>query len=236
MASLRQEEKAMGVRNETVLRVDTTLAGLEALRNDSEVSAFEEAAGTVVVSEGVGLRLTISAGQASPAPGRLLRLPRERLVLETSNRWTRVSMEYPGGVEEVAGIGLTLVRACDATALENATPTAFGFNIEMVYDQDSGETAIQYLGRRLLRTPVGLVEGETRFGGSARIVLPEAESRLSVVIEPRHQSLDTPKVFLAMNQHFEGGRVPSADEMTERMSALWKRASAFATDLDARTT
>ena len=226
----------MGVRNETVLRIDITLAGLEALRHDSEVSAFEAAAGTVVVTEGVGLRLTISAGQASPAPGRLLRLPRERLVLETSKRWTRVSMEYPTGVDEVAGVGRTVARACDATTLEDATPTAFGFNIEMVYDQDSGEKAIEYLGHRLLRPPVGLVEGETRFGGSGRIVLAEAESQLSVVVEPRHQSLDTTEVFLAMNQHFDGGRVPSADEMTERMSALWKRVHAFATDLDARTT
>ena len=226
----------MAVRNETVLQVDTTLAGLQALRDDSEVSAFQEAAGTVVVPEGVGLRLTITAGQASPAPGRLLRLPRERLVLETSNHWTRVSVEYPANVEEVSGVARTVVAACDATALEDAIPAAFGFNIEMVYDQDSGETAIQYLGRRLLRPPVGLVEGETRFGGSARIVLPEPESRLSVVVEPRHQSLDTAKVFLAMNQHFEGGRVPSADEMMERMGALWNRAHAFATDLDARTT
>lgn len=226
----------MGVRNETVLRMDTTLAGLEALRLDSEVSAFEAAAGTVVVAERAGLRLTISAGQASPAPGRLLRLPRERIVLETSNRWTRVSVEYPARVGEVAGVGRTLARACDATALGDAIPTAFGFNIEMVYDQDSGEKAIDYLGRRLLRQPVGLVEEESCFGGSARIVLPEPEGRLSVVVEPRFQSLDTTEVFLAMHQHFDRGSLPSADEVTERMSALWQRAHVFATNLDARTT
>ncbi len=226
----------MGVRNETVLQMNTTLAGLEALRLDSEVSAFEAAAGTVVVAEGVGLRLTVSAGQASPAPGRLIRLPRERIVLETSKLWTRVSVEYPAKVDEIADVGRTLERACAATALRGAIPTAFGFNIEMVYDQDSGEKAIDYLGRRLLRKPVGLVEGESRFGGSARIVLPESESRLSVVVEPRLQSLDTTEVFLAMNQHFDRGSLPSAVEVTERMSALWQRAHAFATDLDERTT
>ena len=226
----------MGVRDQAVLRMDTTLVGLEALRQDGEVSAFESVAGTVVVRETVGLRLTIAQGTVAPSPGRLLRLPRERIVLETAANWTRVSVEYPETADEVAGVAGTIGHACDATDLDGVVPAAFGFNIEMVYDQDSGEKAIDYLGRRLLRPPVGLTEEGSQFGGSAKIVLPEGESRLAMVIEPRHQRLDTTVVFLSMNQHFESKRMPSIDEVTEHMRALWERAEAFIVDLDARDT
>ena len=84
------------------------------------------------------------------------------MVLETSARRTRVKREYPGDMGDGALVVRLLMQAIASSDVQEKEPSAFGFNIQIVYEQDSGEDAISYLGRRshnLIETVDGRVNG-----------------------------------------------------------------------------
>ena len=79
---------------------------------------------------------------------RILTLRRERIELNLSPSRSLIAREYPDQadferLDEVATLAIA------NTELADKRPQAFGYNIEMVFEQDTQQPAIYYLGERL---------------------------------------------------------------------------------------
>ena len=219
----------MTVQELDVLNTNVVFVGLGLLNSQDEVEAFQNSVGAEVRSAGGGIAVDLPS--VSLETGRRYELPRERVSLESSPGRTAVQREYPT-TEDLERLSEIVFLALTHTDLQNRSPKAFGYNIELVYDQTSGKPAIQYLGERLF---VGQDLGDEDMeliGGSGRIVLDSPAGRWTVQVEPRFGEEQTTRVFMSVNYHKQEQRIPSREEIRQDLHQVWKIASSFATRLD----
>ena len=223
----------MAARVLEVLVVDAVFVDLELLRNAAEVAAASNMCGTDLVPDGLFIGGLIgSSPHFAPVQGRVLRLPRDRLTVEAASARTRVSREYPEDVKDVSLVAQLAKQAIAATDLHGKVPSSYGFNIQMVYDQDSGEDALRYLGRRLFHPEGSLDERWEPSGGFGRMVFREGDWTWRVGLEPRLQATDTTKVYLDLNLNIPEARLPETDDVTALMREQWYRAHALIETID----
>ena len=221
----------MAVEVQDILSIDAVFAEFELLRNNDEVAACSAALGSEIITE-VGLVLVASRG--TPVEGRRLQVPRDRMRVEASAHRTRVVREYPADIDDVASVVRLARQAIDSTNLQGALPSSFGFNMELVYDQDSGEAALAYLGRRLFVRAGDLHENWGHAGGSGQLVVREGTWQWTFKLEPRFQAADTTKVFLGANLHVPEPRMPDDGDMEMLLRELWGRAHDVMVNLDGK--
>ena len=138
----------MAVKVQDILSIDAVFGDLELLRTPDEIAACSAALGSEIITEGEMLVFGPSRGGA--VQGRRMQVPRDRMLVESSAHRTRAARQYPAHIDDVASVVQLMRHAIASTALQGAVPSSFGFNLELVYDQDSGQNAPSYLGRRLL--------------------------------------------------------------------------------------
>ncbi len=156
------------------------------------------------------------------------------MFVETAKHTTRVVREYPGQVDDVESVVRLAGLAATNTNLQEESPAAFGFNIDMVYDQDSGEAARTYLGRRLFVRANELNERWTHVGGAGKLFAHEEGWQWTITLEPRLQVAETTKVFLSANLHVPEARMPDDNEMKDMLRRLWRGAHDLIENLDRR--
>ena len=222
----------MAVTVQDILAIDAVFAGLELLRNDLEIAECGTALGSEIITEGGMLVLGQSHGVA--VQGRKLLIPRDRMIVETSSVRTRVARQYPANIEDVESVVSLSKHAIASTDLQGTVPSSFGFNMELVYDQDSGQNAHSYLGRRLFSRASDLHEEWGYVGGSGKLLVHEEAWRWTINLDPRFQAADTSKVFLGANLHLSEARIPGDDEMDMLLRELWNRVHGLIENLDGR--
>ena len=175
--------------------------------------------------------LVVGVPTASLETGRRFELPRERISLDSSSRGTTVQREYPTQ-NELERLSEIVSCALEHTDLQNQSPQAYGYNIELVYDQTSGNAAIQYLGERLFGGQE-LGDGDMKLiGGSGRIVLESPAGRWTVQVEPRFGDEQASRVFMSVNYHKQEQRIPRTEEVRQNLQELWEMANSFAARID----
>ena len=128
-----------------VVSANLVLVGVGLLNEPSEFERFRNALDTDIRPE-VGLVANVSTGLTEPS--RTFTLHRERIALNLSPSRSTISREYPDE-SDFARLAEVAALAIESTDLADGKPQAFGYNIEMVFNQDTGQSAIQYLGERL---------------------------------------------------------------------------------------
>ena len=221
----------MAVEVQDILSINAVFAELDLLRNEQEIAACSAALGSEIITEGAGLVLGPSG---TPAQGRRLQMPRDRMFVEASAHRTQVVREYPAHVDDVASVVRLARHAIASTDLQEAAPSSFGFNIDLVYDQNSGQDALSYLGRRLFIRVSELHEKWEDAGGSGKLLVREGGWQWTIRWEPRLQARDTTKVFLGVNLHVSEARMPDDGEMEMMLRELWRRAHGLIENLDGR--
>ena len=188
----------MSVTVQDVLMVNVILPEFELLRTQEEVVSCSEAIGAEIVHE-EGLA---SRGSALvPVARRTMKIPKNRLAFETSPLRTVIEREYPVTIDDVTSISHLASQVLGITNLGDDVPSAFGFNIHLVYDQSSGENAAHYLGRRIFASADDLGGQWNLSGGFGKMIFEEGTRRWVVTLEPRFNANDTTKVFLETNLH-----------------------------------
>lgn len=222
----------MAVTVQDVLSIDVVFTDLELLRNDQEVAACSAAYGSEIITEG-GM-FVLGSSQSGPVQGRRMHVPRDRMLVESSVHRTRVVRQYPSHIDCVASVVRLMKHAITCTDTPGVVPSSFGFNLELVYDQDTGQDALSYLGQRLFVGASDLHETWEDAGGSGRLFVREGICEWAVALEPRLQARDTTKVFLGLNLHVPETRVPDDGEMEMLLRKLWGRAQNLIENLDGR--
>ena len=221
----------MAVEVQDILSIDAVFADLELLRNNDETAACSAALGSEIITE---VALVVGPSRSTPVQGRRLQMPRDRMRVEASAHRTRAVREYPAQIDDVASVVRLARQAIASTDLQGAVPSSFGFNMELVYDQDSGEDAFAYLGRRLFARASDLHEKWGHAGGSGKLVVREGIWQWTINLEPRFQAADTTKVFLGANLHVPEPRMPDDGDMEMMLRELWGRAHEVIENLDGR--
>ena len=213
----------MSVRLEDVLQVNFVLVGIRLLNTPDERAAFNRIIDTEVSeAPGVG-ELTFNAPEGTPidlAP-KTLTLNRDRISLTLLPDRSTISRDYPLKKDDLERLGDVAKYAIDRSNLEAQQLRAFGFNIDVVYELTTEETAIQFIGNRMFAPNLFQEAGYGFVGGQCRLYLIRNGQPWNITIEPRRGDLSTNKVFVSLNLHRAESKIPSRYEIRKSLQEVW---------------
>ncbi len=212
-----------------VLKANIVFVGLGLLNTPVELNEFSAAVATDVVTLGTGL--VVGLPSVAPEPGRQLSLHRDRILLDLTPNRAVIEREYPasGDLDRLAEV---VESALNHTDLAGRLPAAFGYNVELIYNQTSGSPSLCYLGSKLFGKSELGANGWTLAGGAGTLVFDAAEGRWTVRVEPRFNDSETTRTFLSLNLHKTEGRLPDSNEIRQSFEDVWKQAHDFVGRLD----
>ncbi len=219
----------MAVTIQDVVKANLVLVGVRLLGKPQEFEGFKQAVRTDVQIVGAGLIADIPAGITEP--GHTFALNRDRITLELSRSRSTISRDYPSR-EDLRRLAEVAWQAIDNTPLAGAQPRAFGFNIEMIFDQGSETPAFEYLSSRLFNVkPLGN-EGWQFVGGAGKLIFDDSGRHWTINLEPRFNDKTESRVFLSVNLHM--GEQPLPDEVGIRttLEEVWDNIHQFVQRLD----
>ena len=213
-----------------VVSINLVLVGIGLLRSAEEAEHFKN-------SLDLDLRLEIgivaNAQTGITEPSRTFTVSRERLSLNLSASRSAIAREYPERVD-LTRLAQVATQALGSTDLDGQQLQAYGYNIEMVFDQTSDERAFLYIGNRLFGYRPGS-EGHWTFeGGAGRLVFSDTVGRRTFALEPRFNDESTSRVFLSLNLHKNDQTIPGQDEIKNSLDSIWSEAEEFMRQLDTR--
>ena len=222
----------MAATLQDVVSANLVLVGIGLLNEPDEFEQFRNALDIDLRLEH-GLVTNVPSGLTEPS--RTITLSRERTELNLSPSRSMITREYPeeSGLARLAEIA---ALAIESTDLDDDTPRAFGYNIEMVFNQDAGQSAVQYLGERLFAHGLLGKDGWDLMGGRGQLIFRGPTGQWTVAVEPRFGEESTSRFFLRLNLHKNEEYLPTEDEITSSLREIWQEALSFVDRLDKRGT
>ena len=148
----------------------------------------------------------------------VLILDRERIEITILESQLSVSREYPS--EEDL---LPLANISTATLnFLNQPIEAIGYNVDLVFEQNSGRSAERYLGGRLFKHRDLGGEEWPLWGGSGTMVFGNSRKRKSFNVAPRLGDDKTTRVLVEANYHVADGKIPQETEIGESLATIWR--------------
>ena len=187
------------------------LVGSELLKTREEL---------IAIFENVDTEMTLSVDSESDNPSRELQIPKDRIKITSmaSIPRTKIQMDYPDSDQNLDRFAE--ISSLSISCSENAGQLrALGYNVSLIYSQDSAPSAQEYLSR-LFKMPVH--SQWDLHGGSCTLEFREsgqAENRqVNLVLEPRGKDRTTPKVYANLNIHLEAPELPTREEIKSNIS------------------
>ena len=217
----------MTMRVQDVLKANLTLVGVGLLSSQEERERFGKGAGTDVSGTVAGITLPAIPGLPVLGQdlelGQRLRLDRDRIELEIVGDRTVIGIEYPskdtlGRLAEIA------VLAIRSSNIADHNLSAVGFNLEMVYTQDSGLSAYEFLTKRVFAPNLFQAVGYQIRGGAAKLLLTRGEEIWNITLEPRFNNPEENRLFASFNLHQNTSRMPKPDTIKPTLESVWDQA------------
>ena len=159
----------------------------------------------------------LSGGAGDPD---VLVLDRERIEVSVQGYQLIINRDYPSE-EDLP----TLARVSNATlTLLDESIEAIGYNVNLVFEQDSGRSAERYLGERLFKHGKLDDDAWPLWGGSGTMVFGSSRERKSFTVAPRLDDEKTTRVFVKANYHVAGGQTPLEAGISESLAIIWRDA------------
>lgn len=215
-----------------VLKANIVLVGVHLLAASEQLEAFQQAVDTDVVSSGFGLNVGATGNTQDTV--HVLTISRDRITLELSSAKSTIERDYPSD-EDLDRLGDIAGLALEKTG-SAVHARAFGYNVELVYVQDSGLPATEYLAQRLFAGALPTVGESQLSGGRGTLSFVDGTTHWNVSVESRFRNDKTAKVFLSLNMHANEQRVPSEDEIKASLRRTWKEAITFIERIDESVT
>lgn len=217
-----------------VVKADLVLLGLHLLRTPDELERFRQSINADVQITGTGLVANIASGTTEP--GRSFAVNKDRITLESSQSRSSIAREYPADKADLRRLANVAWQAISSTSHEGQPLRAFGFNMEIIFDQHTETSAFGYLSRRLFTDdPLGN-EGWEFVGGAGRLLFVEGGRRWTVSFEPRFNNEEESRVFMGVNLHIDERSMPDETELIALLDEIWDESHNFVARLDSRDT
>ncbi len=215
----------MAAKIEDILQVNLVLVGFSLVNTHEETQAFRREVGTEIA--------TVEAGIGPEVMSRTHTLNRDRITVVSNPDRTTVAREYPDeeGTKRLASVAGAAVKV---TNLSEQQLRAFGYNLELVFESDPQERALQYLATRLFRADLLGNEEISLLGGSGKLFFHKHGYLWQAALEPRLNDLNTTRVFLGLNLHKEEAdhTVLSEEEILGSLTLLTSEARNLVEKID----
>ena len=205
---------------ETVLNTNLVLVGVELLPETDMIGQFRT---------DFGPDLRVESGLFARAPGitepaRIMTLGEDRIQLRLHASRSIIGREYPdkSGFAKLARVASRAIELTNSKA-----PNAFGYNMDLVFEQDSGQPALQYLGNRLYGHLFLDDPGRKVVGGTGKLIISDTAGTWTISAEPRFEDSDTSLVFVSLNLHKQEQRFPDETEINRSLEKIQQEARAF---------
>ena len=215
----------MAVKIQDFLKADIVFAGVGLLRNQRGLDAFTASVGTEIVVDAP------NSLPGVPVPGLRVALNRDRIVLDLAPERTLITKDYPSS-DDLDRLAEVTALALENTGSEGGMLQAVGFNVELVYDQDSGQTASRYLSERLFNSRLSKKIGLPIHGAEGRLVFTSGENLIGVTLQPRFGDATTTRIFMNLNLHRQTQILPTQLEIKESLRNALNDAEEIARRID----
>lgn len=219
----------MAVTVQDVVKANLVMVGVRLLGTPEDFEGFKRSVDTDVQIAGAGLIADVSAGMTEP--GYTFALNRDRITLELSRSRSTISRDYPSR-EDLRRLAEVAWQAIYNSSLTGEQPQAFGFNLEMIFDQDSDVPAFGYLSSRLFNVESLGNEGWQFVGGAGRLIFDDGGQHWTISLEPRFNDNSETRVFLSANLHVGEQPLPDEVGIRESLEKVWDNIHEFVRRLD----
>lgn len=222
----------MATTVQDVINANFVLVEFQLLRTPQDIEEFRNAVGSDVEVASMGLFANVPTGRAEP--GYTLSLRKYRIALELSPLRSTIGMEYPTreGLARLADVACQAIASTSRESEQERAPQTFGFNVELVFNQDSGKPASRYLSDRLFSSKqIGNEEWEL-IGGSGKFIFNDGGTRWTFNVEPRFNDENESRVFLKVNLHKSEKQLPDKEEIQNSLAKAWDEIHNFVDSLD----
>ena len=188
---------------------------LDLLASEGALRTFQNAVDGDI-RHGGGISVDAATGQTQQA--RILNLDRDRITLHLSSARSSITREFPATNNLEAEISRFAQIVECALPVEDGPSTArhnFGFNAELVFDQDDSPTAFEFLGERLLRSERLAPPSGQFVGGACRMIFVDELGQWTYNLEPRFNDLQSSRVFISVNLHYVERPLPHGKEISD---------------------
>ena len=218
----------MTAQLEDVLKINLVLVGVRLLATQDEVTAFGGNVGTEVSESSSSMALNLPPTTPHLEMPQIdfvqkLALDKDRITLELTNDRSTISMDYPSK-DSLARLCEVSKLAIDKTDLHTQQLRAYGFNIEAVYNLTNGQTAAEFIAKRILAPNLFHDTGYDVRGGAIKLQTLRGEQRWNVRIEPRLGDVTTSRIFVSLNLHRDESKLPSLDLIRSSFKEVWDQA------------
>lgn len=213
----------MTVKIQDVLKADIVLLGVGLLRTQQGLDTFLKSVGKEAVIE------PLNPG-TQPA-GIRIAFNRERISVMLSPGRSIIAKDYPE-LSELDQLADIAIAAIDHTHDSDERLVAVGFNVEVVYDQDSGMTASAYISERLLSDHAFKSDGWQLTVGANRTSVEPNGLSINQSVAPRFNDVTSTKVFTSLNLHAETNMMPSHPEIVASLRHAWNSIHEFPVRFD----
>ena len=157
----------------------------------------------------------LSGGEGDPD---VLILDRERIEITVLRSQLSVSREYPSeeDLKTLANISTATLNFLDQPI------EAIGYNVDLVFEQNSGRSAERYLGERLFKRRDLGDKNWPLWGGFGTMIFGDSQKRKSFNLAPRIEDGKTTRVLVEANYHVGDGLTPQRTEIGESLATIWK--------------
>lgn len=218
-----------------VISVNATFVGIELLPTEEAVQGFRDGLDTEVsssVAAAMAAAVVASAEPGIAGQARVLSIDKDRISLTLSSDRSIIQRDYPV-VNDLPLLARVTGAAIANTDMSSAKPRAFGYNIQLVFSQDSERFARKYLSTRIFPKDYPRNSDWHLRDGSAKLNYQDDGGKLwTATIEPRFNDPNTPHVFLSLNMHIGEPRMPDTPEIAEHLETLWASAVSFVQSVD----
>lgn len=215
-----------------IINFSLVIMDLELLAPDGSFTDFQRGI-DAEVRQGGGVSIDVTTGQ--PQQARILHLDRDRITLNLSPGRSSVTRDFPA-VESLSADAARFAHVVHSALvagnnLSDARQT-FGYNAELVFDQDSNPTAFEYIGERLIRNERVASPDRQFLGGACRMIVRDELGQWTYNLEPRFNDVQNPRVFINVNLQNEERPLPQGTETADAIVQLVQSVQALMDRLD----
>ena len=214
-----------------IINVNFVLINHDLLVDNDQIQEFQQAVDANVRLEG-GMATNVLTGETHPS--RTLHLDRDRIVLNLSQPRSTVIREFPlltSLNEELGRFAEVAEQALSVTGLSEVI-CDFGYNAEMVFDQDSENTALGFVGNRLLNGSIFSQPGRQLVGGTCRVIVEDDSGQWNYTFEPRAGELQRSRVFVGANLHNNQHPLPNRNAISDSINKIVDNVKGLMSHLD----
>ena len=224
----------MAIPVDDLVSANLVIIGIDLLMTPEQLMEFREK---------VGSPLTIEAGAVAnfptglTEPSRRLQLARDRVILELTGLRSTIAKEFPN-TEDPAPDFERLAEVTDHAISLSGVPSdaqfAYGYNMEMAFAMDAGQSPRNFLGERLFGNDFRHDENWELVGGTSQLIFTHGPRQWTFSLRSAGENGPAPRVILGSNLHYEEGEVPSGQAVMEALDEVWRESQNFINWLDAR--